>query len=187
MEAIMHSVYLLTAVVGGTFLVVQTALLFVGGDGGDGDVDVDSDFDGDESQATFKVLSFKTLVAFITFFGLTGLASSTGGLAPIPTLLTAIAAGVAALYIVAYLMVLLTKLEAKGNVDLRNAVGSSATVYLTVPADNSGAGKVIVSVQGRRLECKAVTSGEEIPTGAEVTVVGTTTSDTLAVQLTERS
>jgi hypothetical protein len=41
---------------------------------------------------------------------------------------------------------------------------------------------VTIAFQGRRVECKAVTSGPAIPTGAEVTVVGLNDVDTLEVR-----
>jgi len=192
MEEMLKNVYLLSAVVGGTILVVQTILLLVGG-GGDSDAEVDAgDVDGGDgdhggdADTYFKVLSFKTVVAFVTFFGLTGMACRESGLQSIPTLVIAIGAGAVALYIVAYLMAGLSRLQSKGNLDLCNAVGQNGKVYLRVPGKRSGTGKVIVSIQGRKVECKAVTEGPEIATGTPVRVVQTSTSDTLEVLPLER-
>ena len=183
----METVYLVCAAVGGTILVVQTLLLLIGLGGDDvdvHDVDVASDFDhdGDSSDAFFKVLSLKTLTAFMTFFGLAGMAARVRGWEPTPTMLVALGAGVVAVIIVAYIMAGLTKLQSKGNVDLTNAVGTEGRVYLRVPAEKSGRGKVIVQVQGRKIECKAVTGGAEIPTGSQVTVVSAPSQDTVEVQ-----
>jgi hypothetical protein len=195
MESRLMTAYLLCAVIGGTILVIQTILIAVGA-GSDGDADVDADVDagdlhdGDVSHdpvdahgadSFLKIFSFKTLVAFVTFFGLGGLASAKGGTADTPSILIALGAGVAALFIVAYLMGALSRLQSKGNVDLKNAVGKAAKVYLLVPGDRSGAGKVMVAVQGRKVEARAVTAGAPIPTGAEVRVVGVNESDTLEV------
>jgi len=136
----------------------------------------------DAYQASYlKVLSFKTLVAFFTFFGLGGLASRKSGLEPGPTMLIALGAGLAALYVVAYLMSMLFRLQSRGNINLANAVGQTGKVYLRIPEKNSGTGKVNVMVQGRLVECKARTTGTEIPTGAEVKVVGVVGSNTLDV------
>ena len=177
----MGSVYFYSALVGGTILVLQTIMTAVGGGDHTG-VDADdlhhSAGDGD---AFFKFLSFKTLVAFATFFGLAGLASDRGGLEPGISLILATCAGGLALYIVAYLMAALSRLQSSGTVDLRNAIGTHAQVYLSVPAERSGQGKVLVAVQGRKLECKAVTTGPELPTGVEVQVVGLSAPDTLEV------
>ena len=190
----METVYLISAVTGGTILIIQTILLLMGG--GDGsDVDSDGALDGadvhdvdmhggdvhdihdqpghgDAYQATFlKVLSFKTLVAFFTFFGLGGLACQKAEFSWLPTLLIALGAGSVALYLVAYLMSLLYRLQSRGNLNLANAVGQIGKVYLRIPPERSGTGKVNVVDQGRLVECKATTSGPEIPTGTEVRVV----------------
>ena len=136
----------------------------------------------DAQQAAFlKFLSFKTVVSFLTFFGLGGLACDQAGFGGLPTLLMAVGAGSVALFLVAYLMSALIRLQSKGNVNLSNATGQTGHVYLRVPGQNSGAGKVNVVVQARLVECKAMTSGPEIPTGSEVRVVGVRGTDTLEV------
>jgi len=61
-------------------------------------------------------------------------------------------------------------LNASGNVDPNTAVGRTANVYLTVPANASGQGKVTLELQGRTVEFRAVTDGDEIPTGSVVAV-----------------
>ncbi len=206
----MSTMYLLCATLGGTILVVQTILLAVGaGADTDADVDVGDLHDGDlghgevshghdlghghdhdtaqAADSFLKLLSFKTLVAFVTFFGLGGLATSRSGWDSLPALVVAVCAGCLALYIVAYLMAAMARLQSKGNIDLRNAVGQTGKVYLRVPAEKSGQGKVTVAVQGRRVECKAVTPGPEIPMGAEVRIVGASASDTVEVLPAERS
>ena len=86
----METAFLVCAVIGGTLLVIQTLMLVIGGVDTDiddvsdmniGDVDIsdlDTDVHADAVQAhdTFlKILSLKTVVAFLTFFGLTGLAA----------------------------------------------------------------------------------------------------------------
>ena len=210
----MFTVYMISAVVGGTILLIQTIMLVVAGHdtgGMDGDtdfsaadvghdVDVSHDFGGhdihpdasghdashhtDAQQAAFlKVLSFKTVVAALTFFGLGGLACNKAGVQTTPTLLLAIGAGALALYIVAYLMAGLSRLQCQGNVDPQNAVGHTGKTYLRIPGENGGLGKVVVAVQGRAMECKAVTAGPEVPTGSAVRVVGIRGSDTLDVTM----
>jgi len=202
MDTSMNTVYLLCATVGGTVLVVQTILLVIGvGADTDADVDPGDVHDGDvghyahghdsghahDADASLKLLSFKTIVAFLTFFGLAGLAAQKGGTGPGPTLGIAALAGTGALYLVAYLMAAMTRLHSQGNLDVQNAVGQTATVYLRVPEGKSGHGKVTVAVQGRRVQLKAVTPGAEIPTGAEVRVVAAPASDTVEVVPAERS
>ncbi len=189
----METVYFYCAVVGGTVLLLQTLMLVFGLSHADTDLDVDTDpgdaldpsgHGGDQGHAAdgfFKVLSFKTLVAFVTFFGLGGLACLEAGMKRESTLAAAVAMGLAALWLVAWLMGALGRLQSSGNLDLQNAIGASARVYLRIPARCQGPGKVTVLVQGRSIECKATTSGEEIPTGSAVRIVGLASPDTLEV------
>ncbi|MBI4879489.1 MAG: hypothetical protein HY812_07510 [Planctomycetes bacterium] len=191
----METLYFYCAVIGGSLLVLQVILLLIGGadSGADADVDasadvhLDADMDAHAgaSDAFFKVLSLKTLVAFLTFFGLAGLASLKGGLGKTPTVVISVAAGCAALYIVAWMMAGLSRLQSSGNIDLRNAIGSAAKVYLTIPARNSGRGKVTVAIQGRTLEVKAMTAGAELPTGKIVKVMALPAEDTFEVAALE--
>jgi len=196
----METLYLLCAVIGGTILVVQTVLLVIGGGHGDGDFDAgdlhDGHFEGhvdhdhghgadhaaDHAGDTFlKLLSFKTLVAFVTFFGLGGLACLQAGLSNVPSLAIALGAGTLALYLVGYLMTAMSRLQSKGNIDFRNAVGEHGRVYLRVPGSKEGLGKITLALQGRTVECKAVTRGAAIPSGSDVRVVSVT-ADTLEVE-----
>lgn len=178
----METLYFYCAVTGGAILVLQVLLLLLGAG------DHDTSFDGHDvddpsaaGDAFFKVLSFKTVVAFLTFFGLSGLASLQAGLGRVPTLMISFAAGSVALYLVAWMMAGLARLQSSGNVDLQNAVGLAAKVYLTVPGGHAGRGKVTVLVQGRTVEAKAVTAGQPLATGSMVRVVGAPAPDTLEV------
>jgi len=186
----MDTVYFLCAAIGGTVLVIQTLLLMIGLGGDDvaHGIDVhDGDFhDGDvhdgDGDAAFKVLSFKTAVAFLTFFGLAGLAGGKAEMNPTAVIAIAVAAGMIAVFVVAYIMTGLSKLQSTGNVSLDNAVGSEARVYLRIPGEHAGVGKVTVPVQGRSIECKATTAGPAIPTGAQVRVIAAAGPDTVEVQ-----
>lgn len=180
-------VYLMCALVGGTILVLQTAMMLFGfgadHDGGDGPGDLgghDVGHVGDE-LSFLKWLSLKTIVSSLTFFGLAGLAANKAGWSAWAGLAAAIAAGTAAVVAVAFLMASLAKLQSRGNVDLKNAVGHTARVYLRIPGARRGAGKVTVEVQGRSLEVAASTNGPEIPTGDQVRILGLVADDTFDV------
>ena len=208
----MLPVFLICAVVGGVILacqLVMTVLGFAGdmvdvdvpddldggGDldlGGDvdaGDMSADADVDGDaggeahhDTSWLLGVLSFRTLVAALTFFGLAGWAASGAGFNVAMQVVIALAAGVGAMYGVYYLMRSIYSLKSEGTVRVGHTVGRHGTVYLRVPGHESGTGKVQLSVQKRTMEYLAMTPGDELPTGTKVKVVRVITSNTVEVE-----
>jgi len=134
-------------------------------------------------SAFFKILTFRTIVAGIAFFGLAGLAGSASSLAGYATLLVALGAGLGAVYLVHEMMRALAKLRSEGTVYIGRAVGAVGTVYLTVPGNKAGAGKVTVVLQDRTMEYQAMTEYEELPTGTEVVITGLLGPGTVEVEL----
>jgi hypothetical protein len=131
-----------------------------------------------------SLLTFRAVVAAVAFFGIGGLAAMEAGLDQVDPLLTgcvAVAAGIGALLLVASLMRTLGKLGADGTVRIHRALGQTGTVYLGIPANKSGAGKVTLNLQNRTVEYQAVTPQQELPTGTKVKVVGVVSSDTVEV------
>ncbi len=121
-------------------------------------------------------------VAFLAFFGLGGLvADMTFNLAPGWQVGTAIATGLMAFYIVGFIMMSLGRLESQGNVDLTRAVGGKAQVYLVIPAERTGTGKITITLKEQSLQINAVTAGAEIRTGQQVEVVGMSDPETYEV------
>jgi len=193
----MTGVFLVCAAVGGTVLAFQLlmTLIGLGGDAFDIDMpdemDVDMDFDvnGDldsgvhhGSSWLFGVISFRTVVAALTFFGLAGLATESAGASKPTVILVAIAAGLGAMYGVYWLMLSLYRLRAEGTAKIHRAVGRHATVYLRVPGHEEGTGKIQVNLQNRTMEYLAMTTGDELPTGAKVVVSDVITPNTVAVE-----
>jgi len=165
----MRSVYLVCALIGGVILILQTLLLMVGFDGGESDFDYDTD--ADIGDGSFSFLSVRAITSFLTFFGLAGLGGMSKGWSPGLTLAVAVGAGFAVMLVVAAILRAQMQLASKGNVDPKNAIGSTANVYLRIPAKRGGQGKITVSIQGRSQEFLAVTGGEGIPTGDAVRIV----------------
>src|SRR5262249_35231495 len=96
-----------------------------------------------------RMLSLRTVVAGLTFFGLGGLAANASGAHPVGSLSIALLSGFAALYLVGWAMRTLMRLRADGTVHIENAIGQPAVVYLTVPGHKTGKGKITVTVQNR--------------------------------------
>ena len=130
----------------------------------------------------FGVISFRTLVAAATFFGLAGMASNAASLSWTTQLLIALACGVGAMYLVHWLMSLMYRLSEDNTVRINRAVGREGMVYLPVPAGKSGPGKIQLRLQGRMMEYEAVTSAaSNLPAGARVVVVGVVAGNLLEV------
>lgn len=167
-----------TALASTTVLVIQIIMLIIGFtagslgdvDGFDGDVDADGDgiVDGGEGVGMFTL---KGVVAFFSIGGWVGLAMDMADIHPAITVLVALVAGALALIGVGFLYKGLYKLQSNGNVTMNNAIGKTAEVYLTIPANGENTGKVSVTVQERFIEAEARTMGESIPTGTLVKVV----------------
>jgi serine/threonine protein kinase len=193
----METVYTICAALGGTLLALQFLMSlfglghhdvgghdfhdFAGHDGANGG---DHDVSHDSQMSWFVgVLTFRTLVAALTFFGLAGRAAAAAEASPADSFALALAAGAAALFGVAFLMRSLSRLKAEGTVHMQRAVGQTGTVYLSVPGHKAGAGKVHLNLQNRTVECQAVTPQELLPTGAKVVVVGLVSPGTVEVVL----
>jgi hypothetical protein len=168
---------------------VDTSGDFHAGTGGDVHVDHGGDATDHAQQAAhhgstwlFGVLSFRTIVAALAFFGLAGLAAQSADASLPNVMLISIGAGVAAMFGVYWMMRGLQACQAEGTVRLQRAVGQHGNVYLRIPANRSGSGKVQFNLQNRTMEYLAVTSGLELPTGAKVVVVGVVNPTTLEVQ-----
>jgi hypothetical protein len=137
---------------------------------------------GSGSSIFFHMLSFRSIVAAVAFFGIGG--RIVHALAyPMPVaILAGATAGMAALFLVGWLMQMLYSLREEGNVQVVNTLGAPANVYLAVPGERSGVGKVSLTVQNRSMEYDAMTDGELIPTGSRVVVAEIINDNTLLVK-----
>jgi len=183
--------YSVCAVLGCTVLACQFVLTVTGLSGAD-DLESGHDLDraGDEAPGDihdhhtnwfFGVVSFRTVTAASAFFGLTGLALQSSGVAPWPTLAVAAGAGAASMYFVHWMMRSMSLLRAEGTTRVREAMGVHGVVYVRIPARNCGAGKVHVALQGRTVELKAATDGDALPTGTRIVVTKVVGDDAVLV------
>lgn len=187
-------------------LLIQTILMFIGldsdSDASDGlslddsfdgeglEID-DSVFDGDFSDgetdisglAELKIFTVRGLIAFLVVFGWVGYVMNNSGVTLWLTLIVSIVCGFLMMTALAVLMRYVMKLRNDGNIDNKNAIGVSGKVYLTIPAERAGEGKINVLLQGSYVERAAVTDEtEDIHTGSEVVVVGLSGQTTLVVK-----
>jgi hypothetical protein len=166
----MTTFFLICAVAGGTIFVVQLLLMILGGHGlGDLSHDIHAG-DSDHDAAFWGIFSVRALVAGVTAFGIGGLAAKSAGAVPVVSFATAAVAALAAATLVAVLLGAISRLADDGTAHIERAVGSTGVVYLNIPAEKSGLGKVTLQLQNRSVELDAMTYGNKLETGTRVVV-----------------
>lgn len=175
----MFGVYLFTAVVGWAF--VAFFILFGADADVDADFDVDTDFDLDAdldvdggaglAAVAGDFLSFRSLVFFLAFFGVTGLvlrALDAGGAL---TLVAAVAMGGFAMWFNARLVRFLKRSQM--NTRLRNADLSGRPAEVVLPVGAGQKGRIRFEAAGSRMYLVATPfrAGEQFAVGDRVVVV----------------
>ncbi len=178
-------IYWIITIPASLIFVIQLVLTFVGadadGDGldavGDADLSVDSD-----TGVGFQFISIKNFVAFFTVFGWVGLACIYGNLANWLTLLISTASGIIMMFIMGSIYYMMGRLTESGSLNMRSAIGKTATVYLFIPEKRKATGKVQLNLQGYRTLDAMTDDDEIIPTGAIVQVVDILNDEILLVK-----
>lgn len=180
----MTTFFVVCAALGGGVLVVQLLLGLLGVVDAGGHLDAGDGHDGGGVHVAAEgldLLSVRALSAGVAFFGLgglAGLATPFGLLAAIPL---ALVTGTAAMFGTAVAMRWMLGFEDDGTVSIHGAVGATGTVYLAIPGERQGAGKVTLTLQNRIVEYQAVTSDAPLPTGAPIMVVDVVGPNTVHV------
>ena len=160
----------------GTVLFAISGVLLLFGIGGSAlPDDVDVDFDGDvdiphpdTGLPDLHIISFRTILAFLTMFGWGGLVfSKYGGWYG---LIGAFLCGIAMMIATAFLIAMLMKLQQNGNVHAADIVGKTGSVYVNIPGGMEKAGKVVVNLGTSTREVQAVAE-EAIGHGIPVRLV----------------
>lgn len=129
-------------------------------------MDNDQNFDGD-----FKFFTIRGIIAFFSIFGWTG-AVLANVVNPVIAILVAFLAGTLAMVGIGYLFYGMTRLQASGNIRYENCIGKTGEVYLTIPPNKQGKGKVTLTVQERLIEVNAITvTNQPIKSGEQIKVV----------------
>lgn len=158
-----------------------------GHDGGDADGDQDA-HDPSHHAAGVRIFTIRGLVAFFAVGGWLGIALGDTGLAASWTTLIAFAGGTAALLLTAWFIKWSLSLQDQGNLDLSNAVGKIAQVYIPIPAGGKSSGKVTLTLQERYVELSAVTTADRmLHTDEAVRVTGVMNQNLLVVKPLEES
>jgi len=144
-------------------------------------VDHTADTDAADSVLAFKLVSVRSVIAFLTlFFWSAALyfkvyAQSLGWL-----MLISAAWGTGAMLLVAWVFHLMMKMTESGNQRVGTAVGASGSVYMDIPA--GGSGEIIVMVSGIMTHVRArMRDGSAAKAGTKVRVTKVLDAGTLEV------
>ena len=191
----LHTLQQIMFIVGcamGAVLIVQILMMLIGmghdtAFDHDGDVDSDADAFNHQGAAAFgmKLLSIRSVIAFLgvgAWVCFTLLEWLQGPWLWLAIVLSAVV-GFGASCLMSYAMMSIEKLQQSGNVAIGNAVGKNGEVYLRIPENRKGNGKIQVTVQERLCEYAAVTDVSRIlKTGEKIRVTGVVDENTLLVE-----
>jgi hypothetical protein len=159
-----------TAIFSSSIFIIQLLMTLIGM--------ADTDIDFDEP---FQLFTIRNMINFLLGFSWTGIGFyNTISNKPILLLLAII---VGFLFIGLFILVIkqFMKLEEDNTFTLDKIVGYDGNVYLTIPAQHSGKGKIQISYGGTLHELEAVTDDESIPTGSSIKVKRVLNNDTVVV------
>lgn len=184
-------------------MIIFIVLMLIGMDGGesfDGDVDLDmdvdvdiDDFDGSSdidvynhdsfaSISGLRILTIRGALAFFSIGGWTVFLFADNVSTALAIILGTVAGSIAAV-LLAFVMKAILNLESSGNLDYRTAIGKTATVYIRVPKEANGKGKVIFNHQGKMVEVDAITKDkEDLLNKTEVKIIDLVDETTLVVK-----
>lgn len=166
--------------------VIQSILTFVGADADfntDFDADVSS-IDGADGDSGMGLLTFRNFVNFFLGFGWTFILLHDQIESGVVLMIVAAAIGVGLVAVVMLLFKWISGMQQSGNIDIRrSAEGCAGKVYLSIPANRQGKGKVQISINNSVREYEAVTDSDEmLKTGTDITVIEAVSDDTVLVE-----
>jgi len=161
--------------------IIQSAMTFIGVEGGDG---VEADFDGglDDVSAPFQLFSFRNLINFLLGFSWTGIAFYSTISSKTILLILAFIVGAAFVAVFFLIMQQIQKLAENNSFKIAETIGKNCTAYTPIPEKKSGTGRVQVSVNGSFHELEAITEGERIPSGTLLRVKAIDSGNLLIVE-----
>ncbi len=174
------------ALISSLIFIVQTILTFIGLDGSDGlDADFDSNLDG--ADGPFQLFSFRNLINFFLGFSWTGIAFYNSISSKAILVILAVLVGCGFVYIFFAIIRQLQKLAENNSFRINETVNKIAEVYLRIPEQMSGKGKVLISVRGATHELDAITESERLEQGTLVRVERVESGSILVVSSIKKS
>jgi hypothetical protein len=187
--SLFEQISFITAVSATFVMLVFLVLMLIGVDGSDFDgidvPEIDTDFLNDEPISAIGGLRIFTIKGALAFLSIGGWIAYifAGLLGPLLSVLLGAIFGSVAAVLQAMAFKAMMKLEVAGNLDYKNAIGKTGTVYMRVPKDKSGKGKITVVIQERYAEIDAITEDlEDILPKSTIEIIGLYDETTLLVK-----
>ena len=187
-------VYWVIALITSLIFLIQMVLTFIGiGDadtdvdfGGDADLGGDAGFsDGDtlDTGGAMQLFTIRNFINFLLGLGWGGVCLYSVIPNTIVLSLVSILVGVLFVYIFLIIYRQLRKLERNGAYHIDDCVGQTVDVYLTIPSNRSGMGKVQISFSGSVQELSALTDSDTpLRSGSKVRVTEVIDGTTVLVE-----
>jgi hypothetical protein len=149
---------------------VQAVMTFVGMDSSDG-IEADFDADLDHGEAPFQLFSFRNLINFLLGFGWAGI--SFYHVVESRILLMGLAIAVGSIFVFAFFLMIqqIQRFAEDNTFKIESALNQVCSVYLSIPGNKGGKGKIQVSVKGTVHELDAITESNRIESGSMVRII----------------
>jgi membrane-bound ClpP family serine protease len=180
MEPSLRALWYIALPVSFIFL-LQTIMTFIGSDSTEG---LNADFDGNLEgvEAPMQLFTLRNLINFLLGFSWTGITFYDSISNYFILIIISTLVGLGFVWVFFFIIKQIQKLAEDNSFKLEHALQKTGTVYLSIPAHKSAAGKISISVKGSQKELSAITGGERIETGASIKVIGVEGGNLLIVE-----
>jgi membrane protein implicated in regulation of membrane protease activity len=174
--------------------IIQSILTFIGA--GDSDIESGGDFDAGvsdpsgsdvdtatETDPGMNLLTFRNFINFCLGFGWTTVLLRGKIASNVLLMALGFLVGIALVVAVMWLFKWLSSMQQTGNINVyKSALGCQGKVYLTIPGERQGEGKVQITINNAVREYDALTDGDSIRNGASIRVIEVIDNYTLLVE-----
>lgn len=169
------------AIPASVIFLIQTVLTFIGSDSTDG---LEPDFDGDldDGHGPFQLFSLRNLINFLLGFGWSGI--SFYEWIDNKQLLIGLSLVVGSAFVYVFFLVIrqIQKLAEDNSFKITSTLAKTAEVYIPIPGNKAGKGKVLISINGTVRELDAVSETDRIASNTLVKVIKINNNQVLVVE-----
>lgn len=145
--------------------IIQISMTFLG-------IDFHShrDSGSQDSDSSFPLLSFRNFTNFFLGFGWTAIGLEKVGLNRGIIMIASAFVGILFVFTVIFLFRLLSGIEPKNRIDIADVIHCKGKVYIAIPSNEKGEGKIQVTVLGVTRKYNAITKGKALKAQTPVIV-----------------